>query len=217
MEPMLGMFCKLAARHVHTYVKGACEDGHQNLERSGIITELMRMRDFCFVLRDRAKAALDVAQMRIADSSGVIQDSFIQEHMRRYGTTPTHPPPLSTNMDTDSHSNNHNDESRAAVVDAFEASFPKPLTTSNVYPPQPTMSGATYVASPDLSPSITTPEAQHLLPSTSDGANGYSFEKTYDASTENFMNQEVSMQDESGIWNWWDLIEMDIDSNKQVS
>lgn len=219
---MLGMFCKLAERHVTTYVKGASEDGHQKLEKSGIITELMRMRDFCFVLRDRAKTALDVAMMRIEDSNGAIQNTFIHEHRKRHDTTLFRPPPLNSDINTDTQSSKHNGEPQATFVQAFETTFAKPMATTNQIPQQPPILRATDAPPPDLFPSLPTPEAEFVQSPSSHGFNNHNLEKTYSTSSENIMNHisleshDVSMQEESGLWNWWDLIEMDFDGNKQM-
>jgi hypothetical protein len=206
VDLMLGMFCKLALRPVITYSKSTPEDG-KKLEKSGIITELMRMRDFCFVLRDRAKAALDMAMMMRGDGATEIPSSL--EFMRHDGKMSVSP------------SSDNSEKPRADFIQAFETTFAKPIEATNGHSAQPKLS-ITHTTSPDPVPPTTAAEVQHLPDPSSHRHNGHEGHLNFETSMENIISQpvidsqEFTVQEESGLWNWWDLTEMDFEGNTQM-
>ena len=205
---MLGMFCKLASRHVIAYANSTTEDG-KKLERSGIITELMRMRDFCFVLRDRAKGALDMVTMRIVDSNGASEIPSSNEFMRYQGKMALQAASKS------------NEKLRADFVQAFETNFAMPIEVTDGHSTQPNLS-ITHTVSTGPVSSTTAAGEQHFVDPSSHGHNGHESHINFENSMENIINhtvvdsQERVVQEESGLWNWWDLIEMDVEANTQV-
>jgi hypothetical protein len=211
VDPMLGMFCKLATRHVNTHTNNTPEDG-QKLEKSGIIIELMRMRDFCFVLRDRARAALDVAMTRIGNPNGASEVSSSHEFMQYHANiAKTFILP----------SNNGNEKSRTDFVEDFEITFTKPIEATNTHPAQANPSLA-HATSTDPVPLTTAVEVQTLSDPLLNEQNGRDSHINFEASMESIIShpvndsQEFTVQEESGLWNWWDLIEMDVEGNTQM-
>jgi len=210
VDPMLGMFCKLASRHVITYTKNTPEDG-QKLEKSGIIIELMRMRDFCFVLRDRARAALDVAMTGIGNPYGASEVSSSHEFMQYHANL--------AKMFI-SPSSNGNEKSRTDFVEDFET-FTKPIEATNSHPAQaiPSLAHATLT---DPVPLKTAAEVQTVSDPPLNEQNGHDSHINFETSMESIIShpvndsQEFTVQEESGLWNWWDLIEMDIEGNTQM-
>jgi hypothetical protein len=207
VDPMLGMFCKLASRHVITYANSTPGDG-KRVEKGGIITELMRMRDFCFALRDRAKAALDMATIRRGDSNGTSEVPSSLEFMKYHGKMALQAASKS------------NEKPGADIIQAFEASFGTPIDAINGHSAQ-TNSSITHTASTDPVPS-TTAGWQHFVDPSSHGHNGHESHINFENSMENIVNhtvvdsQEFAVQEESGLWNWWDLIEMDFEGNTKM-
>lgn len=204
------MFCKLAFRHVITYSNSTPEDG-KKLEKSGIIIELMRMRDFCFVLKDRAKAALDVAIIMAGDPNGAAEVPLHHEYMKYHGNMSA-PPPSS-----------NNDEPRADFGQAFETTFAKPITATNWNSAQPNTSiTQTQTDSTDPITLMTAPGVQHLPDPSSQGHDDHESHISFEAGMENIIShpvidsQEFTAQEETGLWNWWDLVEMDFEGNTQV-
>jgi hypothetical protein len=208
VDPMLGMFCKLALRHVTAYANSSPEDG-KKLEKSGIITELMRMRDFCFALRDRAKAALDMAMITTGDSNGATEVPSSFEFMRHHN-----------NLAMQALSNS-NEKPRADFVQAFETTFTKPIEATNGNSTQPNPS-ITHTSSTDPVLSTEAAEGQQFVDPSSHGRSGHESHINFENSMESIINhtvvdsQELAVQEETGLWNWWDLVEMDFEGYTQM-
>ena len=208
VDPMLGMFCKLALQHVTTYANSIPEDG-KKLEKSGIITELMRMRDFCFALRDRARAALDLAMMRTGDSKGATEVPSSLEFMIYHDSMAMQA------------SSNSNKKPRADFIQTFETTFAKPIEATNRHSTQPNVSITQTTSIDPVSPTTAVGE-QHVLDPSPHGHSGHKNHTNFETSMENIINhtvadsQELVAQEESGLWNWWDLIEIDFEGNTQM-
>jgi len=211
VDPMLRMFCELASQHVIAYAKSRPEDG-EKLEKSGIITELMRMRDFCFVLRDRAKAALDMATMTTCDSNGATEVPSSFEFMRHHND-------IANNIAMAL--SNSNKKPPADFVQAFETTFTKPIEATNGNSVQPNPS-ITHTSSTNPVPSTKVAGEQPFVDPSSHGLSGHESHINFANSMEGIINhtvidsQELAVQEETGLWNWWDLIEMDFEGNTQM-
>lgn len=204
-------------------MKGSSENGQQKVEKSGIIIELMRMRDFCYVLKGRAKSALEGAVL-IANSSRASKGPLIDENWTNHGITPVQPSPLAANMFTDASLSNRKIGSEMASAQTFENLFDTDMAAANAFPPQrSTIPEVTYTALHNISPSIIEPEEQYTLPSPSHCPNSPNFEKSCDVSTADIMDrhptefQEVTAQESPGLWNWWDVIERDFEGINEAS
>ncbi len=205
---MLGMFCKLALRHVTTYANSKPEDG-QKIEKSGIIIELMRMRDFCFVLRDRAKISLDFEMVRTDKSNGASGVLSSHEFMRQQANLSATASSKITEMPQED------------FIQAFEDTFAKPLEATNNPSTQPnlTIKHSTLIDQAPLGPAA---GVQQLQDQSCQEQNGHTGHINPEASMENIITQpvtdpqEFTLQEESGLWNWWDLIEMDVEGNMQM-
>jgi hypothetical protein len=215
VDPMLEMFCKLASRHVITYANSNPGDG-QKLEMSGIIIELMRMRDFCFALRDRAKAALDVAMIRTGYPDGATEVSSSHEFIQNTHEEIMRHQANIAKMFTPP-SNTSNEKSRADFVQTFETTYAKPIQVINEHPAQANAS-LTHAISADPVPLVLAAEVQHF-----NEQNGNDSHINFESSVESIISypvndsQESTVQEETGLWNWWDMIEMDLDNNMQVA
>lgn len=208
---MLGMFCKLASRHMIAYANSTHDEG-QKVEKSGITIELMRMRDFCFVLRDRAKAALDAAIKRTGYPDGASEVSSSHEFMQHQANLAK----TSIQQSTES-----NKKSQEDYVRAFDANFAKPVENINGPIAQANLSLTNCILThPVIS---TTEEVQNPSDTSFDDQNSHENHVNFETSMESIIShpvndsQEFTVQAESGLWNWWDLIEMDFEGNAQMT
>jgi hypothetical protein len=211
---MSGMFCRLAQHHVTECSERTSGDLEASVDfkRSGVIIELVRMRDFCFVLRDRAKTALDAAWVGREGYSGV--ESSIPGHdLMEYSSQES-----LGNPGTIDSSVGHHGENQAAFVQSFEETFQEKATLNGA----PQYWTSQLSAAEPISLETATRLVQQQTSSFGSSAetnvfNGFLEGSSHNTHESSSNTVEGSRQDEGGMWNWWDMIDMDTDGNRMAA
>lgn len=212
VEPFLGLFCNLVQRLRSASVptsQGYRQDINQDPSEGGVIVELLRMREFCFALRDCAKLALEAANPTISiwmsgNNAGPRENNPGVSNQQENEALDAE----IKNLIQTKAANDPN-KSRAAFIQAFETSFHERAKLSGLSAQDFFKHFGRRFPKPNNFPLQTESSAQ-VEHSSSIVAH---IDNEDIANLPVLPSPTVSFYDETGLWNWWELIDMDSDSN----
>lgn len=212
VEPFLDLFCHLAQQLRSASVptsQGYRQDINQDPREGGVIVELLRMREFCFALRDCAKLALEGANPNVSvwmssnNASPKENNPGVPNRQESEALDAKIKNLIQTKAANDPN------KSRAAFIQAFETSFHERAKLNG-------LSALDFFK--QFAPKFPKPNNFPLQTGTPAQAE-HSSSIVAHADSEDIANLPVlpsptmSFQDETGLWNWWEMIDMDSDSN----